>query len=142
MDRPDGQMGGTGWTEKMRRERTNFFSFLFLFFLYFIFSFIFVFDSDRNLPHSLSVTPFLFSLINFISSFLSNLPCHFTPWLVREGEGVTGMDTLTDTSATPYLVSLFTFIDSQTFHPLPSSSTSILLFCNRTRSNVLGELKG
>jgi transposase len=55
---------------------------------------------------------------------------------------VTGMDTLTDTSATLYLVPLFTFIYLQTFHPLPSSSTSILLFCNRTRSNVLGELKG
>jgi hypothetical protein len=30
------------------------------------------------------------------------------------------MDTLTDTSATPYLVSLFTFIDLQTFTLLPS----------------------
>jgi hypothetical protein len=36
---------------------------------------------------------------------------------------VTGMDTLTDTSATLYLVPLFTIIYLQTFHPLPSSST-------------------
>jgi nitric oxide reductase large subunit len=128
----------------MRRERRNFFSFLSFssFFLLPYLSLTLLLESDRNSPHSLSVTLFLLSLIIFILSFLSNLPCHFTPWLVREGEGVTGMDTLTDISATLYLVSLFTFIYLQTFHPLPSSSTSILLFCNRTRSNVLGELKG
>jgi hypothetical protein len=45
-------------------------------------------------------------------------PMTFPP-AVRS-HGVTGMDTLTDTSATPYLVSLFTFIDSQTFTLLPS----------------------
>ena len=85
----------------------KFFSFLFLFFLYLIFTFTLLFDSDQNLPHSFLSLLFLLSLIIFISSYLSNLPCR--------GEGVTGMDTLTDTSATPYLVSLFTVIDLQTF---------------------------
>jgi hypothetical protein len=45
MDRLDGSMGGTGWTEKMRRERMNFFSFSF-------FCLIFLstlhLDSDQN----------------------------------------------------------------------------------------------
>jgi hypothetical protein len=128
-DRWDKQMasrdGQTRWAygrNQMEGKDEDGMDEFFLFSSFFIllpyFSFTLLFDSDRNSPHSLSVTPFTFTY--FILSFLSNLPCHFTPWLVREEEGVTGKDTLTDTSATPYLVSLFTFIDLQTFTLLPS----------------------
>ena len=55
---------------------------------------------------------------------------------------VTDMDTITDTSATLYIVPLFTLF---TFRLLPfyhHHSTSTLLFHNRKRSSVLGWTKG
>jgi hypothetical protein len=119
----DRSMGGTGWMEKMRREQTNFF--LSLLSLASSCSLLCTLTQIRTHTPYLTVTYFLFLLI------FSNLPHHFTPWLVQEGEGVTGIDA----SAT-YLVPLFTFIYPQTFQPLPSSSTSTLLFCNRTMSNL------
>jgi hypothetical protein len=52
------------------------------------------------------------------------------------------MDTLTDTSATPYLVSLFTFIDLQTFYPFTITTVPVPCYYTIERGPVyLGELR-
>ena len=67
---------------------------------------------------SLYVIPFVTFTYYFYFIFSFELALSFHSLACLRG-GVTDMDTLTDTSATPYLVSLFTSIDTQTFTLLP-----------------------
>jgi hypothetical protein len=88
MDGQDGNMGRIRWTEKMKKSAVMIFSF-----------------SQSNFPSYLIFQILLFHFnsaqIVFIIYYFSNIiifefACLSTPWLVQEGESVTGMDTLTD----------------------------------------------
>jgi hypothetical protein len=145
MEQRDGQ---TGWAYgrkqmdgKDEERMDEFFSSSFFSFFYLIFPSLCSLTQIRT-HHTPYLSP-LFTFTYYFYFILSfELALSFHSLACSRGGGCYGYGYLTDTSATLYLVPLFTFIYLQTFHPLPSSSTSILLLCNRTRSNVLGELKG
>ena len=142
MDRADGNMGRTRWTERMRKSAvTNFFFFLsflglsFVLILCFIFYFLLLRLTQLKVILLFIISP---TLLFF------ELACHSTPWLVREGESVTGTDTFTDIQPLqPHSLFSILFTIVYFFILLPFTITKVPCYFTIERGPVyLSEPKG